>query len=304
MINRIGYACINTSIKRNFKDCRLNSIYTKGIPYLKAIIVNNLELTKETLLWNINHNIFMYRATSKLVPFATHEEMLRDFNFRWYKDNDIVKLLSEIKAIVDSNNIRLSMHPDQFTVLNSPNEQVIKNSIRNLQYHKDILTSMGGSDLIIHTGGVYGDKKEAIKRFINTYNSLDKKISRFLRLENDDISYTVADVLSISKLCGIPIVLDIHHHNCNNDGEIHIANSILDIKNSWNNTKLIPKCHISTGISSYTDKRHADLISYGDYFAFCEITKDISIDLMVEAKSKEQAVLQLLPLTKCPYSRV
>lgn len=293
MINRIGYACINTSIDNNFKDCRLASIYKQGIPFLKDIILHNLTLTKETLLWNIDKNILMYRASSKLIPFSTHSDILRDYEFRWFEDSDILKLLGEIKKIVLENDIRLSMHPDQFTVLNSFKEDVVDKSILNLEYHEKLLTSMGGTDLIIHTGGVYGDKSEAIKRFITTYNSLDKNIRKHLRLENDDVSYTLSDVIAISKTCGIPVLLDIHHHNCNNGGVYNIKSLMNYIKDSWDSTGLLPKCHISTGITDYKDKRHADYISPADFFSFCELTEDIKVDLMVEAKLKEMAVLEL-----------
>lgn len=293
MINRIGYACINTSLENNFRDCRLNSIYTQGISYLKDIIIHNLNLTKEILLWNVENNIFMYRATSKMIPFATHKDILKDFSFRWYEDEDILNSLNDIKNIVLENNIRLSMHPDHFTVLNSPKDQIISNSLENLTYHKDLLEMMSGSDLIIHTGGVYSDKSLSIKRFIDTFNSLPIGISKYLRLENDDISYSLKDVIKISKICGIPIVLDIHHHNCKNDDNLDIKDLIPDIANSWYSTNLFPKCHISTGIDSYKDRRHADYISPGDFFAFCDITSNITVDLMVEAKMKELAVLNL-----------
>ncbi len=296
MINKIGYACINTSLKDNFKDCRINSVYKQGVSYLKNIILHNLSLTRDTLLWNVNNNIFMYRSTSKMIPFATHRDILKEFSFRWYEDEDILESLSQIKTIVTENHIRLSMHPDQFTVLNSPRKDVVGNSISNLVYHKELLEKMGGTDLIIHTGGVYGDKPSAIERFIDTYNSLSKDIVKYLRLENDDVSYSLKDVINISKSCGIPIVLDIHHHNCKNDGCFNIKPFIADIEKSWNGTTLIPKCHISTGINGYKDKRHADFVSPGDFFAFCDITSDITVDLMVEAKMKELAVLKLKSL--------
>lgn len=298
MINRIGYACINTSIDNNFKDCRLASLYKHGISFLKDIILHNLNLTKDTLLWNIDNNILMYRATSKLVPFSTHSEILKDFDFRWYEDKDILKSLNEIKKLVVENNIRLSMHPDQFTVLNSLKDDVIHKAIINLQYHKDILEHMGGTDLVIHTGGVYGDKTGAMKRFVETYNRLDKNISKYLRLENDDVSYSLSDVISISKSCGIPILLDIHHHNCNNGGVYDIKPLVGYINHSWKPTGIIPKCHISSGINDYKDKRHADYISPADFFAFCDITNDITVDLMVEAKLKELAVLELKKFIK------
>lgn len=293
MINRIGYACINTSINENFKDCRLASVYKQGISFLKEIILHNLNLTKETILWNIDNDILMYRATSKLIPFATHKDILKDFNFRWYEDNDILKLLDEIKNLVLLNNIRLSMHPDQFTVLNSLRDDVVFNSITNLEYHKDLLEFMGGTDIIIHTGGVYGDKPEAIKRFISTYNRIDKTIIKYLRLENDDVSYDLKDVISISKACGIPIIFDIHHHNCNNEGIYNMSQLIKEINLSWKDTNIIPKCHLSSGLNTYNDKRHADYISPGDFFAFCQITHEINVDVMIEAKAKELAVLEL-----------
>lgn len=293
MINRIGYACINTSIEDNFKDCRLASVYKHGISFLKEIIINNLNLTKEILLWNIDKNILMYRASSKLIPFSTHSDILKDYSFRWYEDTDILNILKDIKKIVLENNIRLSMHPDQFTVLNSLKDDVIEKSIINLEYHQKLLELMGGSDLIIHTGGVYGNKSEAINRFIDTYNNLNINIRKYLRLENDDVSYSLGDVISISKGCGIPILLDIHHHNCNNGGIFNIKPLIGYINDSWKTTNLIPKCHISSGINDFKDKRHADYISPGDFFAFCEITEDIIVDLMVEAKKKELAVLEL-----------
>ena len=293
MINRIGYACINTSIDSNFKDCRLASVYKYGSSFLKEIILHNVKLTKDTLIWNVNNNILMYRVTSKLIPFATHRDVLKTLDFKWYEDIDILNALNEIKKIVIENNIRLSMHPDQFTVLNSNRNDVVEKAIINLEYHKFLLEKLGGTDLIIHTGGVYGNKVDAIKRFIKTYNNLNTDIRQYLRLENDDISYTLSDVISISKCCGIPIVLDIHHHNCNNNGNEKLKNLIYDVNKSWILSGIIPKCHISSGINSYKDRRHADYISPSDFFAFCDITSEINVDLMVEAKSKELAVLKL-----------
>lgn len=296
MINRIGYACINTSIDSNFKDCRLASVYKNGSSFLREIILHNIKLTKDTLIWNINNNILMYRVTSKLIPFATHEDVLKSIHYNWYEDVDILNGLNDIKKIVIENNIRLSMHPDQFTVLNSNRNDVIEKAIINLEYHKFLLEKLGGTDLIIHTGGVYGNKADAMRRFIKTYNTLSHDIRQYLRLENDDISYTLSDVISISKCCGIPIVLDIHHYNCNNTENEKLNDLIYDVNKSWILSGIIPKCHISSGIDSYKDRRHADYISPSDFFSFCDITNEITVDLMVEAKSKELAVLNLKKL--------
>lgn len=295
MIQRIGYACINTSIESNFRDCRLNSVYKNGIEFLKEISLHNLNLIKETLIWNIEHGILMYRTPSKLIPFGSHEGIINDFSFHWQEDSDILSCLNEISSIVKGNNVRISMHPDHFTVLNSPNEAVVKNSIINLEYHRDLITMMGGTDLIIHTGGVYGDKLESMNRFVSVYNSLEDSIKKCIRLENDDVSYSLEDVGHIYESCGVPILLDIHHHYCNNE-ELDISSMLNKVYKSWENTGLIPKCHISTGLNGYRDKRHHDYVSVSDFLSFCEIVRDIPVDIMVEAKAKELAVLALKKL--------
>ena len=294
MINRLGYACINTHLKpRTFKDCRLNSIYKKDIDYLKFILIDNLNFTKEILKWNIKHNILMYRATSKLLPLVTHPDIVNDFSWRWYEDQHVLTLMEQIKTIVNENNIRLSTHPDQFTVINSINPKVIDNSIINLNFHNKLLDKLGGTDIIIHTGGVYNDKEQAIKRFVETYNTFDISLKQKLRLENDDVSYDIKDVLYISEHTGIPIILDFHHHNILNKSSIDLKSILPTINKTWNKTNLIPKFHISSGKHSPSDRKHHDFILKEDYNNILTLSKEIDFDLMVEAKSKECAVLKL-----------
>ncbi|WP_129595969.1 UV DNA damage repair endonuclease UvsE [Anaerophilus nitritogenes] len=293
MIKNIGYACINTHLKpRGFKECRLSSVYKYGIDYLKKAMMNNATLTKDILKWNVEHDIYMYRVTSTILPLVTHKDLLKDFSWRWQYDEDILKELHEIKNIVTKENIRLSMHPDQFTVLNSKKEDVVHNSIIHLRYHQEVLTKMGGTDLIIHTGGVYGDKEGSTDRFIKNYKDLDEELKKTLRLENDDKSYTIQDVLKVHEKIKIPIVLDIHHHHCNQEDPYIPIDEIVD---TWKNTNLIPKMHISSGREGTIDRRHADYILESDFLKFNQLIKDIDIDidLMVEAKEKERAVLQI-----------
>ncbi|AOR23379.1 UV DNA damage repair endonuclease UvsE [Clostridium taeniosporum] len=298
MIRKIGYACINNNLKpRNFKQCRLNSVYKYGIDYLKDKIINNLNLTKDILNWNINNGIFMYRATSNLLPLVDHKYILKDFQWRWQQDKELLSIMDEIKNIVQKNNIRLSMHPDQFTVLNSIKSNVVENSINYLNHHYEILSLLGGNDIIIHTGGVYGDKISAIERFIEVYKNLTKGVKEMLRLENDDVSFNIDDVLYISEKTSIPIVFDIHHNRCNNQREI-TNNDINLIKDTWKNTGLIPKMHISSGKTGVYDKSHSDYILKDDIISFTSLIEDIEIDLMVEAKEKDNAVLRLISFLK------
>lgn len=293
MIKKIGYACINLHLKpRGFKDCRLNSVYKYGMNYLRDKIINNLVLTKDILEWNIENKIFMYRVTSTLFPLVNHPDIIKDFKWRWQEDEEIQMYMKEIRRIVEKNHIRLSMHPDQFTVLNSLNEKVVKNSMDYLQHHYEVLKNLGGTDIIIHTGGVYGDKQASMERFIRCFYQLDESIQKMLRLENDDVSYNVGDVLCINNKTRIPIVLDFHHYRCNHETELN-KDHIIKINDTWEKTGLIPKMHISSGKTSPDDKKHSDYIKYEDLEALIRMIGNIDVDLMIEAKKKDKAVLRI-----------
>ncbi|MEJ8555263.1 UV DNA damage repair endonuclease UvsE [Tepidibacter sp. Z1-5] len=299
MLQKIGYACINTHLQpRKFNDCRLNSVYKYGIVYLRDKIINNLYLVKDILLWNIKHDIYMYRVSSRLLPLVTHPDVINDFDWNWKKDDEILNIMNDISDLVIKYNIRLSMHPDQFTVLNSPNERVVKNSIINIKYHYDILKRLSGNDMIIHTGGVYNDKESATQRFIEVFNKLDSDIKNMIRLENDDKSFTVEDALYISSKTDIPIVLDIHHHKCNNPNNINIEKYISDIVNTWKNINLIPKLHISSGRDNKFDRKHSDYIHIHDFNYLLNVMSKYEFDLMVESKQKDKAVLDIMDILK------
>lgn len=298
MINRIGYACINTSLKpRGFQQCRINSVYKYGIEYLREKIINNLTLTRDILFWNIEQGIYMYRITSALLPLVDHKEILKDFPWRWQEDREILKLMGEIKEIVKNNNIRLSSHPDQFTVLNSPKRNVVENSINYLKHHYEMLNLLGGSDMIIHTGGAYGNKEEGMKRFIKVYKELPEEIRKMVRVENDDVSFNIHDILYISEETGVGVVLDIHHHRCNKIKEISYED-IKKIEKTWEGYGICPKMHISSGKEGRFDRRHSDYILEEDLIELMDLILDVKVDLMVESKAKEGAVLKIIDKIK------
>jgi UV DNA damage endonuclease len=283
---RLGYACLNSTLKISFKTCRLATMRTEGIAKIKEMTLFNLEKTLEILNWNIDHGIYFYRASSDLVPFATHPEM----TWEWYDDEDVKKICSQIKLVVDAHTVRLTTHPGQYSVLNSPDIRIVDNCIRDFEYHAKLMDLMGGTDMITHVGGVYGDKERAKERWVDNYSLLSKSVQDKLRLENDDKSYHIQDVLDISEKCGVPVVLDIHHHNCNpHTGKIL---DILDtIMATWG--KNTPKMHISTGRTGRTDRSHHDHISEEDFNELMDLLGNRNIDIMFEAKKKEEAIIKL-----------
>jgi UV DNA damage endonuclease len=226
-------------------------------------------------------------VSSDILPLVTHPEVSAVFN--WQDDIDILNKLSKIKEYVTLKQLRISMHPDQYTVLNAVNQSVYESALTNLEYHADFLTYIGGSDLILHVGGVYGDKASAMTRFVERYRVLPEKIKNLLRLENDDKSYTIHDVLAISEQTGVSVIFDFHHHRCHHEYPLD-EKTIKRIMSSWIG---IPKCHMSSGRSMDTDRAHHDYIQLNDLLEMEKLFKPYLYDLMIEAKKKEMALIEL-----------
>jgi UV DNA damage endonuclease len=197
---RIWYPCINRTIGcLSSRTFRLKSYSEER---LVSTIENNLNCLLKTLKWNYEHDILSFRITSDLVLLASHP--ICQYNWQdHFKDQ-----LRSIGRYAINRSMRISMHPGQYTLLNSMKEEVIENSIRDLEYHTDILDLMdmdSSAKIQIHAGGVYGDKKSAIRRFISSYAELDSRIKRRLVIENDEKSYSLSDCIKLAKLLRYPL---------------------------------------------------------------------------------------------------
>lgn len=284
---RLGYACINTTLKTKVRTCRLATYRKEGNEKLKEITIENIKMILKTLKWNVENDIYFFRITSNVIPLGTHKE----FNWDWENDDEVMCLFEEVKRFRDQNNIRISCHPGQYTVLNATNENIFQNAVADLEIHDKIMNLIGGTDMIIHTGGAYGDKEKSKIRFAEKYCSLSDSIKKKLRLENDDKTFNVQDVLDIHNLCKIPIVLDIHHNNCN-PSEFRIEELIGYVMKSWDGYG-IPKTHISSGKTSKIDTAHHDYVFKEDYDSFLSLLSGYDVDIMFESKSKENSILKL-----------
>jgi UV DNA damage endonuclease len=285
-----GYACINLSISDKFKTITVKSANKlteiELIHKVKNITLHNLNLTYKILQWNIENDIYMYRLTSNLIPLVTHS-LLKNWN--WWDDQDIIDICNNIKAFVISNNIRISFHVSPFCVINSPRIEVLNSSIEILQYHNTISNMLGINILVLHVGGIYNDKKSAINRFIINFKTLPIDIQNKIVLENDDKSFNVEDVLNICKVLNIRMCVDFHHDRCF-ISDNKIDNYLDDIIKTWNDE--IPKCHISSGKDSTTNKSHADYINENDFNYYLNLINN-NFDVMFESKSKELSILKL-----------
>ncbi|WP_078595916.1 UV DNA damage repair endonuclease UvsE [Evansella clarkii] len=285
---RLGYACINTTLPTKFKTCRLATYHSKGAQHIKELTINNLKNVLAALEWNVQHNIRFYRMSTEIVPLGSHQEM----DWDWWEDKDILQLTDTIKQFKEEHDIRLSMHPGQYTVLSTPHEQVLERSFLDLEYHDKLLNLTGGTDMIIHGGGKYGDMESAKIRFIKNYKLLPESIKNKLRLENDDKTYNLNDVLDISEETGVPICFDIHHYRCCNIGT-SLAPMLDKVFASWEKTG-IPKMHISSGKTHPEDRSHHEYVFEEDFKELLEVLDGREADIMLEAKLKEKAVLRII----------
>ncbi len=287
----LGYACLNTSLSIRMKTLRLKTYQEKRHAYIKELVIHNLTYLMECLKWNEANQVSFFRVSSDLVPLATHHEM----KFRWQQDPDILAKCQEIKYFANCHGMRLSMHPGQYTLLNSPKEEILMRSIEDLEYHREMAELLGVTDLITHVGGVYGDKEQAINRWVKAYERLSTGVKERLRLENDEKSYTIREVLEISQKTGIPTVLDFHHHRIL--PSMDTKEALMKALESWEGIG-VPKVHLSSGQASERDPKHHDLIQWFDFAWVCEYFRALpekhqKIYLMLEAKKKEQAILHL-----------
>ena len=226
---RIGYPCINLTMKNpNSSTFRLKSYSEKRF---NETVLNNLDHLLSILKFNKINSIYFFRISSDIIPFASHPVCEIDWS-----DTFKVKL-REIGDFITQNNMRVSMHPDQFVILNSKNEDIVKNSIRELEYHCELLDSMDlpyNAKIQIHGGGVYGNKEKAKKNFVNNFSKfVEGNLKKRLVIENDDRSYSLKDCLDINAETDIPIVFDTFHHECLNNGET-IQQALSSFVKTWN----------------------------------------------------------------------
>lgn len=294
MIIRLGYACITetlTGITTSSSYTYTNYTKEQNKTKLDRIIKSNLTDLGKILDYNISNNIHFYRLSSKLIPLATKKEVV--FNYLSKYD----KYYEYLSRKIEDSRMRVDLHPDQFCVLNSTNKDVVKNSIEILKYHYNILNKLKIKNkvLVLHVGSNAFGKSNSLTRFINNYMALPKSIRDTIVVENDDKVFNIKDCLYLNEKLNVPVVLDYHHHFCNNDG-INLYDYIEDIFNTWKNIN--PKVHFSSpkNLTKKEIRSHNDYIDSNKFIEFVEDIKhlDYDIDIMIEAKKKDEALFRLI----------
>ena len=292
---RLGLCCIFREQPIRFKQTTAKILLTlprtEQLQRLSALCRHNVETLLDALRYVAEKEFGAFRILSPFFPRYTHPAVgyaLADLPDAGH----IHRVLEKIRSFREQKDIRLSVHPDQFNVLSSPREGVIENTIRELEYQGELAELVGAEVINIHGGGSYGNKEEALCRLEANFQKLSKRVRSRLTLENDDVSYTPADLLPVCRRLNIPFVYDAHHHRCLPDtlDEREATEQCVAL---WKKLGREPYFHISSprnGWQQGSPKPHADYIDPDDFPPFW---LDIDATIDVEAKAKELAVLRL-----------
>ncbi|KIW64092.1 UV damage endonuclease UvdE [Phialophora macrospora] len=335
---RLGYACLNTYLRAanppvfSSRTCRIASILehrhplkdptqpehatknrpdkdkapdiARGQAYVEALGLANARDIPKMLRWNDRYGIKFMRLSSEMFPFASHDV----YGYRLAPFAS--EALAEAGRVAAELGHRLTTHPGQFTQLGSPRKEVVTASLRDLEYHCELLDLLNlppqqnrDAVMILHMGGAFGDKAVTIARFKQNYVKLSQGIKDRLVLENDDVIYSVHDLLPVCEELNIPLVLDFHHHNIVFDAE-KVREGTQDImplydriKATWTRKNITQKMHYSeptpSAITARQRRKHNPRPA-----TLPPCAPDM--DLMIEAKDKEQAVFELMRTFKLP----
>jgi len=285
--NRIGFA---VKVVGRIGLCSHDTRRWQSQPHLRV----SLDYLEQIFRYLNDIDVRMYRMASDLAPYITKSD-LPDQHRQIDEARDE---LARVGALAREFDLRLSLHPSQYIVLNTPVERVLDTSIRTFQSHADILDGMGlGPEhkIITHVGGVYNDRPSALARFAQRYEQLSDSIRARLILENDDRLFPVDDVLWLHDQTGIPVVFDWLHHQVLNTGTLTPAEAALRCLDTWP-AEQRPKMHFSSVAGSIPKGKaapHAEYIDSADIIPFLSALRDETFDVMLEAKMKDLAVLKV-----------
>tara|TARA_R110000824_G_scaffold134691_8_gene297745 strand:+ start:865 stop:1707 length:843 start_codon:yes stop_codon:yes gene_type:complete len=275
-------------IKRTFQE--------KGINYASELALKNVKDLFSILHWNEQHNIKFYRLSSDVFPWASHYQLeeLPDYEQILYwckKAGDYVKKYGH----------RLTSHPGPFNKLTSPNTNVVKNTITDLEIHGKLFDMLGlprtpWAKINIHVGAHYNNRRMALDNFCRNFHSLSDAVKSRLTVENDDKAslYSTKELYdNIYTQIGIPIVHDVHHHTfCS--GDLDDEEAMLTACMTWGDVK--PVIHYSQSRSVEHGDPKIRPNAHSDSYWTPVNTYGLDVDVMLEAKHKELALFKMREL--------
>lgn len=293
---QLGLCCINNQLRKKGIFCsRTTTRKNFSVERAQSLALQNVVDISKLVDWNYRNNIYSLRLSSDMFPHFTDTE-----TEKYTLDFAIPSLEQAGKVCVD-NLQRITMHPGQYNQIGAKNSEVLEKTHEDLRMHCDILDHMGippDTGIVnIHGGGVYGDKESTIRRWIEQFDDLPTKVKRRLTIENCEKCYSARDCIEIATECKIPVVFDTHHYDCytllHPDEKQESAEDLIpEVLDTWGSR--IPLFHISEQRPDSRIGAHSDYIKkIPQYLIDIPEKYGCLIDIDVEAKAKEAAILQL-----------
>ena len=298
---QLGLCCMNCSLREQkppifaSRSMIIRTIKEKGIECLKLKIMDNLNDVIKMIHWNEKHGIKVFRLSSDMFPHKSNPKV-ENYTFDFAKQK-----LKEIGELARKYNQRLTFHPGQYNVIGTPNAQMFQHTIDDLSYHAEVLDLMNmdhNSVLVVHGGGIYGDKKKTKNRWCDNFKKLPLNVQKRVVIECCERIFSIQDCLDISDTINIPVVFDTHHFECYK--KLHPDEFFREpeyyiplVLKTWEKRDIKPKFHVSeqgTGRIGH----HSDYIDeIPEYLLHIPYNYGNEIDIMIEAKKKELAIFKI-----------
>ena len=297
---RIGYACLSVAIEgAQFKTCTLKSATPERLLTLAG---ENLSATERMIDYNIANQIPLYRISSDIIPFGSSIAA----ELPWQSMHK--SRLRSISEKIHSSGMRVSMHPGQYTVLNSLDADVVRRAIQDLSYHATFLDTLkldSTHKIVLHIGGKYGDTASALSRFARVYRDLPEAITKRLILENDGSIYTISEVLELCAKINAPVVYD-NLHNAINPADTEKSDAYwIDLcRETWRESDGAQKTHYSQQHPQKTRGAHSDTIAIDPFLDYCHGISGEKPDMMLEVKDKNRSVVKCMLCTAKHHQRL
>jgi len=299
-MQNLGYACINMTLSDVPKSRKITTnrsmikktFEKRGSLYAGELALQNVRDLAKILKWNHENGISFFRISSEVFPWASEYSIVELNNY-----SSILLAAQAAGSIAKRYGMRLTAHPGPFNKLCSPSERVVQNTIRDLEIHGEFFDMLGLSrtpynKINIHVGAAYDSKEVALDTFCRNFERLSDSVKSRLTVENDDRPslYSTHELYEgIYRRLGIPIVFDYHHHKFRNDGETE-EESLRLAASTWGD--ITPVVHYSESRSDeYNDPKIKDN-AHSDYIYNQINDYGLDIDIMIEAKAKELALLR------------
>ena len=256
MIKRIGFACKlvdqhgNTVQDMNYRGTTVAWLdrQTKAVAEQRLwdIMEHNIAATRRVidLVGSWDHSLRMMRLGSDMLPVYTQAT----WSYFWQQPdvrNYIERELAKVGELARKQDVRLSFHPGQFTVLASESDDIVNRSIEEFEYHVEMARCMGygktwhdhGFKINVHISGRRGPGG-----IVSAIGRLSNEGRNLITIENEENKYGLDDCLTIGH--DVAIVLDVHHHWVNTGEYISPTDDrIQQIESSWRGVR--PTIHYS-----------------------------------------------------------